>query len=108
MKKTVGFFLLISAISISAKANHIDFVSDGGLFLSTTSVLGALDAAQLGAAGNIVGEEREVSIDFSSGSGILSTGIIDVPLGPGPVGPNENIVLLFDNSVNSVGTLKLD
>jgi hypothetical protein len=61
----------------------------------------------MGDPGNIIGAEREVFVDFSSGTGILTTGTLDFPAGPGPVGPDTTQLLLFDNSVSSLGTLSL-
>ena len=90
-------------------ANHIDFIDDAGFFMFADSVTGSSSSTQTGAAGNILQTEREVDLTFSSGSGFISTGIV-APPGPGPVvGPPSNpaIELLFDNSVNSLGTLTL-
>ena len=104
---SLGLFGVL-AVASPAYANHVDFIADGAFTLFTTSTQGSASATQTGDGGNILGSEREVSLDFASGSGILSTGIIDAPEGPGPVGPNSDIVLLFDNSVNSSGLLTLE
>ncbi|MCA9188307.1 MAG: hypothetical protein KDA99_21915, partial [Planctomycetales bacterium] len=86
--------------------SHIDYVSDGGFLLFTDSLSGPAHAVQTGDAGNIIGSERDVTISFSSGSGILGTAVL-VPPGPGPVGPNTGVTMLMDNSVDSVGKLEI-
>jgi hypothetical protein len=88
-----------------SRANHIDFIVDGGFILVASNNTPSSDV-QVGDPGNILGSEREVDLSFASGNGILSTGIL-VPAGPGPVGPNPAIELLFDNSVRSLGKLTL-
>lgn len=100
--------LALCLTPVAAQANHIDFISDGGFLLSTTDLMGPASASQIGDAGNILGTERDVTIDFSAGSGILSTGVIAVPPGPGPVGPDLSTLLYFDTSVGSFGTLELN
>lgn len=99
--------LLCVGVTSWSHGNHIDFIVDGGFILTTTSTSGAASASQLGDGGNILGAEREVTIDFAAGGGILSTGTLSVPVGPGPVGPDTSKVLLLANSVDSFGTLTL-
>jgi hypothetical protein len=101
--------LVVFGLTNASYANHIDFIDDAGFFLFASSNIGSSSDTQIGAAGNILGTEREVDLSFSAGNGFIATGII-APPGPGPVvGPPSNpaIELLFDNSVNSLGTLTL-
>ena len=108
MTRTLLSTFLLCCISFNAlQANHIDFIVDGGFALTTSSDLGPASATQTGDPGNIIGGEREVSLNFNSGNGFLTTGILSVPAGSGPVGPDPSKVLLFDNSVSSAGTLTL-
>ena len=107
MNKPVLSIFLGLCLTAALQANHIDFIADGGFLLTTSSTLGSASATQTGDLGNIVGSEREVSLDFTTGTGFLTTGTLDVPVGPGPVGPDTSKVLLFDNSVSSAGTLTL-
>jgi len=106
-------FLVLPCIAIgfanSSYGSHIDFLDDAGFFLVANSVTGPSSALQVGAPGNILGSEREVNLSFASGSGFISSGLL-APIGPGPVvGPPSDpaILLLFSNSVNSLGTLEL-
>ncbi len=107
MNKFVKSVFFCVSLSAAVQASHIDFIVDGGFLLTTSSDLGSATATQTGDPGNILGSEREVSLDFTSGTGFLTTGTLSIPAGPGPVGPNPNKVLLFDNSVSSSGTLTL-
>ncbi len=95
--------LLTLGLVSTASADHIDFIKDGGFFLSASSDVGPGTAEQAGDAGNILGSEREVMIDFGSGGeGFLSTGTVT-----DPPGDTSDLALLFDNSVNAKGTLTL-
>lgn len=107
MNKPVLSIFLGLSLTAALQANHIDFITDGGFLLTTSSTLGSASATQTGDPGNIIGSEREVMLDFTTGTGFLTTGTLDVPAGPGPVGPDTSKVLLFDNSVSSAGTLTL-
>ncbi len=99
-------FVLAGLPTVSL-ANHVDYLVDGGFVIGATSMSGPVSSAQLGSPGNILGSEREVTLSFSAGSGILTSGLL-VPPGPGPVGPDTSKVLLFDNSVNSFGMFVLE
>lgn len=109
LTRLIATLLVAIGVTNVSFAGHIDFIDDAGFFLVATSLTGPASASQLGAPGNILGTEREVDLSFSSGTGFISSGIL-APPGPGPVtGPPSNplIVLLFNNSVNSLGTLEL-
>jgi hypothetical protein len=103
IRRCASAFSVVLFVS-PAFANHIDFISDGGFLSASAS---AVTSIQLGAPGNILGSEREVSMDFVSGAGILSTGITMVPAGPGPVGAAPDTLLWLDNSVLGSGIFKL-
>lgn len=105
----IALALVACGLANCSYANHIDFIDDGAFFLFADSGSGSSSATQTGAAGNILGSEREVDLSFASGSGFIASGILGPP-GAGPVvGPPSNpaIELLFINSVNSLGTLTL-
>ena len=88
-------------------ANHIDFIVDGQFFLNTEHVTGFVSSVQTGDPGNILGAEREVSIDVVAGQGFVSAGTLGAAMGAGPVGPDMASTLLFSNSVGAVGQLDL-
>lgn len=109
MKSTSLKFCALAAVVFClpavVRANHIDFIVDGGFILVATSG-SPISGVQIGDPGNILGSEREVDLSFSSGNGVVSSAVL-VPLGPGPVGPNPLIELYFNNSVDSRGKLEL-
>ena len=90
----------------SASANHIDYLSDGAFSLVASGSSATTTVA--GAAGNVLGSEREVSIDFLGGSGLAATALFDVPTGAGPAGPNTAASLLFDTGSTSLAKLTLN
>ena len=90
-----------------ANANHIDFLVDGAFFSNTDHVTGFVSSVQAGDPGNIIGGEREVSIDVVSGTGFVSVGTLGAASGAGAVGPDIGKTLLFSNSVSAVGQLDL-
>lgn len=98
------FFLQLSN---TAKANHIDFMVDGAFFLNTDSTTGLVMATQIGEGGNIIGGERDIAIDFISGSGFANAGTLGASPGTGPVGPDNSIMLQLSNSVSAVGRFEL-
>jgi hypothetical protein len=103
-----AFAILLGSffIPLAAQAAHIDFFDDGGFVLFATDVGGPASGMQAGNPGNILGVEREVDLSFASGTGLISSALL-VPPGPGPVAPNPAGVLLFSNSIASLGTMML-
>ena len=88
-------------------ANHIDFFTDGGFFANTSHVTGFVSSVDAGDPGNVIGGEREASIDVVDGVGFVSVGTMGAAMGPGAVGPDMSQTLLFSNSVSAVGQLEL-
>ncbi len=93
--------------TLQAQANHIDFIVDGSFFTATSSDNGLVTSIQTGDAGNIIGGEREVSVDVTSGSGFVSGGTLGASAGPGPVGPDATATLVLSNSVSAIGQFML-
>lgn len=107
MKRKYILVALVLFVAPSAtQANHIDFIADGGFLLSASTATGPMSDSQLGNPDNILGEERDVTISVTSGTSIVSSGLI-TPAGPGPAGPDLATVLLFDTGVNGLGSLEL-
>ena len=94
--KILAPILLVIAVTCSTiQANHIDFIADAPFVLF--SLGGPASDTQIGAASNILGTEREVMLDFISGSGFVSANTNGAPIDS----------ILFSNSVGSVGTMML-
>lgn len=103
----LGLASVLLGLAAPASANHLDFFSDGGFFSFTDNITGPVTSVQTGDPGNILGGEREVTMDFISGDGMISSGIVGVSVGPGVVGEKPGSSLLFNNSVSSLGRLTL-
>ena len=110
---TVRTLSLIATVSVlalpSAFANHIDFLFDGGFTITADSVMVAtVNATQTGAAGNILGSERNVSLTADLG---VLTATLTAPMGAGPVAPNTaaaNLAILgVTADSQGLGTLGL-
>ena len=96
------------ALASTASANHIDFIADGGFMLSATDA--TTTGTQLGAGGNILGAERNVTL--VGDIGLATAGLTGVPTGPGAVGPDVGSVISFASSAatagdSSIGSLTL-
>lgn len=103
----VATTILILQSCLVANANHIDFVVDGSFFSNTDSSTGLITSTQTGDGGNIIGGERDVSIDVLSGTGFVSAGTLGAAAGAGPVGPDPSATLNFSNSVSVLGQFVL-
>ena len=95
-------FISVAVIAGQTHASHIDYLVDGGYFSHTDHLAGLDSVALAGDAGNILGSEREVTLDFISGTGFVSSGTLGASAGPGPVGPDSTKVLQLSNSVTSL------
>ena len=106
------FFLTPVAAALFASApvalaNHVDFIVDGGFMITATATDDAaafVSDTQLGAGGNILGAEREVTLEAGLGEIMAST---NFAAGPGTVGPNTASLISFVADTDGVGSLNL-
>ena len=108
--RNLSLIAAFSALALpSAFANHIDFLFDGGFSISAdTTGIATVNAAQAGAAGNILGSERNVSLTADLGT---LTATLAAPIGPGPVALNTATanasILGVTSNAEGLGTLDL-
>lgn len=111
MKKILSPLAITASLIVgpAASANHIDFLSDAGFSISAdeTDASPTMNTST-GAGGNIIGEEREVTLWADLGA---FNAVLDVPAGPGPVGSNTAVILNVSptgpDAAFSFGTLRL-
>jgi hypothetical protein len=100
--------MLCVGTAAQSRANHIDFIVDGSFSPLVAVGSGSASDVQVGDGGNILGTEREITIDFGSGgSGVLVAAGPGLAAGAGAVGANTALELLFSNSAGSAGTMSL-
>ena len=98
---------LVFGSTAQVSADHIDYFSDGAFSLIAAGA--STSTSVTGDPGNILGSEREVSIDFVGGTpGLAVVALFDVPTGAGPVGPDTGSSLLFDTGSTSLAKLTLN
>lgn len=108
MKKLLSPLALAAGVlgAPVASANHIDFLADAGFDISAddTQVDRTLFTSS-GSPENIIGAERDVMLWADLGG---YTAKLDVPAGPGTVGPNTAVILrVAPTGADSLGTLRL-
>ena len=100
-------FAMIVGVNSGVKADHIDYLTDGGFTLIASGGV-SNSSTQTGNPGNILGSEREVTIDFLSGTSGFVSAFLDAPAGPtSPPGDDPMEMLLLSNSVNSAARYTL-
>jgi hypothetical protein len=102
--KIITLAAAMAAITLpSAMANHVDFLSDGGFMISATEG-NTVTGTQVGAGGNIIGSERNLTLTADVGDW---TATLNAPAGAGPVGPNAASFIGVTGTPGALGTLDL-